>query len=288
MNFSLANYWLHKPQMVSITKLRKAIQNQVLELYFLPVVSTKDEKTVELEALLRWPIGEDQYIPPMTFIPLAEEHGLMPDLTRYVLENLCSLIKTWEASGIELNWSMNLSPKDLQDKSLLNDLKSELKNKGINESTIGIEVSHPIIRSASTEGLDFLVNVRSEGLRLVLDNYEPKSSSNELFIPDIWSCIKIDRKLVMECRSKPENIKTIKYFLENKRHNYLVCLPGVNSFFEWEKIKSLNCNYAQGFYLSPPQNPHDTQLWLQVSKWGNHTNSHVESEKLTHTNGVLV
>ena len=255
---------------VSPDELKSALQQNELALYFMPVVNIKEEKTVELEALLRWPQKDDRFIPPMEFISVAEQNGFMPELTRWVVKQVIQLMSAWRKHGCSIQWTINLSNIDLVDQSLIKEISTELKSQAISPGQFGLEISHYIVQQNDKQILDCIGNIHSAGIRLVLDNYDVTTDIKTVPLVDLWDSIKINRNVVMGRQSTSENLECVKR-LVRENQTALICAPGAHTFREWKKIKSLGCDQAQGYYISPAQAADEMELWLRMSSWGDHS-----------------
>lgn len=267
MKLSLFRQFGSNQHTVTAAELQTAMAHDELMVYLMPVVDVKKEMTVELEALLRWQVKEDEFIAPSEFIPLAEQNNLMPELTRWVVKRVLALMSAWRKHGCKLIWSINLSDVDLKDTSLIKDIELELKYYSVPATDFGIEICHRVVDQNATQAIDWLSNAKAAGLSLILDNYDISADYNTLPLSDHWDSIKIDRNVVMGRQSTAENLDRIKQ-LTKAGLNIKISAPGVHTFREWQKIKKLACDQAQGYYISPAQAPEEMELWLRMSTWG--------------------
>lgn len=264
LGFNIANT---QTGTVSVENLRSAIHDNKLCLNYFPLIDVKSKKVIQLEALLRWPQKGDKFIAPMDFIPFAVEHQLMPELSRWIIRTACAQIRRWRDHGLELKLTINLSSENFSDLALVDFIKELISEYQLVPDVLGFEVPQKAIED-NEKAFEFIPPLENTGVRIVLDNV--RSESLESLPEDCEACntLKIDHSLIMGMLHDEAEISVVQSIIKsaNKR-DLKVVAPGVFSKQVWDLIGELGCQYAQGFYLSPPQAASDLDIWFRMCSW---------------------
>jgi EAL domain-containing protein (putative c-di-GMP-specific phosphodiesterase class I) len=249
-------------------KLKTAIENDEICLNYFPVINAKTGHTVEVEALLRWPTAKDTYIPPLEFIPVAEANGLMPVLTRWVINTAISQLSEWLKMGIDIGMTINLSIIDLEDQSLVDFIEQQLKKHQIPPEYLGFEIPEVGVVSISKDGELWLKKLHALGVRMILDNLSNNCRNFVFENEPLWSMIKIHWHLVMQMTNVIKTRSEVNQIISKAlKQGVTVIVPGIHSYEEWDCISKKQSILAQGFYFSSPQYQSELDLWFRLSNW---------------------
>ncbi|MGV8979642.1 putative bifunctional diguanylate cyclase/phosphodiesterase [Clostridium sp.] len=269
--FSIFNSWM-KEKLLRESKvqknLKKAIKNDLLEVYYQPKINLKNEKLIGIEALLRWNDMELGIISPCEFIPIAEKTGIIIELGRYVLRKVCMQIKTWEASGVNyIDVAVNISSKQFRDTFLPEYIANILKEYGLPSSVLELEVTE----SAIVENIKYADKMLNEfikkGIKVSIDDFGTGYSSYSYLSQLSLNTIKIDKSFIdfINCDNKKsliiKNIIDLAHILEMK-----VVAEGVEQEHQMRKLKEYGCDIIQGYYYSKPLSIKDFETYIMKTE----------------------
>jgi len=247
--------------------LHDAIDNNSLELYYQPQMDIKTQNVVGVEALLRWKHPQRGMIPPDEMIPIAEQTGLIRPLTMWVLNNALKQVDTWRRQGIQMSVSVNLSVWNIQDLSLVDELKEIFSTWNIPPSFLKLEITESAMMANPERALEVLTGLHSMNVHLSVDDFGTGFSSLAYLRKFPVSSLKIDKSFVMNMASD-ENDTTIVVSTIELAHN--LGLSVVAEGVENEKVLGLlakhGCDIAQGYYLGRPMPQADITRYLEAHR----------------------
>ncbi len=251
-----------------VARLRSAIKRNQLCLYYFPVIDVASHQTVDVEALIRWPIKQDIYMPPMEFLPCAEANGLMPKLTRWIVETGLKDLSIWLQEGFDLGMTINLSPVELNDEGLIGYIEQALAEHELAASHLGLELAEKHVVHLTASQHEKLERLQTLGVRLILDNVCGEHEQDDLFTRHHWHSIKIDWQLGMKLTGSQDIRRKVNRIIQHaKRLGTRVVVPGVHTYAEWDCISKKKQLLAQGFYITPPQSHRQLETWFRLSQW---------------------
>ena len=248
------------------TDLRRAINREEFEVFYQPILSLDDERSMEFEALIRWNHPVHGYIAPDQFISVAEESGLIIPVGRWILEESCRQIRRWQQTlpGYErLSVSVNLSAKQLMHPALRGHVEEALQTSGLDPRNLKLEVTESTVIERSETALAVLSEMKALGLSLSMDDFGTGYSSLSYLLQFPFERIKIDRSFVDKMDHDPKSeaiVRTI--LLLGKNLKMEVVAEGIESIRQLSLLRSLECSYGQGFLFSPPLNAEQAELFL--------------------------
>lgn len=233
--------------------LRRAIENKEFQLYFQPIVSLKDNQIHSMEALIRWIHPEKGLVPPLDFIPLAEETGMIVNIGEWVITEVCRQSKIWQDQGFSFNIAVNISARQFQHQGLIEHLKSSIKKYGIDAFTLEFEITESIAMDDIEFTVSVLKDLQSMGVKISIDDFGTgysSLSSLQLFPIDH---LKIDRCFVNDVVGNNENANiTRAIVLMGHTLGLRTIAEGIETQEQLAFLRSLGCDYAQGYFLSRP------------------------------------
>lgn len=235
--------------------LRKAIDNNELELYFQPKLDLTTRKINGMEALLRWKSPMFGNIPPDKFIPIAEDTGLIIKIDNWVLENACVQNKEWNASCFTspLRVAVNISPLHFRLPNFQQVVEDVLEKTGLDPNLLELEITENSFIDNIDECIECLDQLREMGIIVAIDDFgKGYSSLNYLRKFPIHS-LKIDRSFIHEVSKNREDIAIVKAitFLAHEL-NLKVVAEGIETKEVIDILEEIGCDEIQGYYISRP------------------------------------
>jgi diguanylate cyclase (GGDEF)-like protein len=234
-------------------ELRRAIDEGELVLYYQPKADLRSGRIVGAEALVRWQHPERGLIPPNDFIPIAERTGLIKPLSRHVVAAALLQCAAWNAAGLELNVSVNLTIPDLLDLELPDRIADRLAETGVRPEQLELEVTESTILADPFGVRQVLNRLNEMGLRLAIDDFGTGYSSLAYLKRLPVQTIKIDRSFVMEMCEDASDATIVRSTVDLGRNLGLdVVAEGVETEEVWNALRDLGCTLAQGYLIGKP------------------------------------
>jgi len=235
------------------TSLRQAIMNDDLYLLYQPKIALGTGKVVGLEALVRWKTPYGQVVSPDIFIPMAEEQGVIDEVTDWVLRNAIRQLGQWKAEGLETRVSINVSASNLHNLKLPDQIAELCTEASVAPDSITIELTETASMGDPAKMMDVLARFRIKNFSLSIDDFGTGYSSLTQLQRLPFSEIKIDKSFVL-AMDKTKDSAIIAKTVVDMGHNLglRVCAEGVESEEVLEMLQKFGCDYVQGFYFSAP------------------------------------
>ncbi|NET06200.1 MAG: GGDEF domain-containing protein [Symploca sp. SIO2B6] len=238
------------------TDLRRAMEFQQLQVYYQPIVCLKTGRITGFEALARWNHPTRGTISPTEFIPLAEETGLIQRLDWWMIDEACTQLSVWQrtfATEESLKMSVNLSAWQLAQLDLLEHLDQILQQTGIDRGSLKLEITESSWLKDSTSGVATLEQMKALGIELSIDDFGTGYSSLERLHQLPIDTLKIDRSFVERLGKDSESIEIVRTII-TLAHNLKmeIIAEGVETTQQLSLLRSLNCDYVQGYFFSKP------------------------------------
>jgi diguanylate cyclase (GGDEF)-like protein/PAS domain S-box-containing protein len=235
--------------------LHYAIARGEFHLMFQPIVDVSTTQVVGAEALLRWTHSKHGEIYPEEFIAIAEETGMIVEISRWVLRAACELAVECRARGNpDFRMSVNLSARDFAEARLADDVRRTLAETGLPAQALEIEITESII--IDEVAMRTLRTLRAMGVRVVIDDFGVAYSSLGYLKRLPISGVKIDRTFIREVHSDRSGQAIVRAIVTLARSLELdVVVEGVESLAQWSFVSTLSCDRAQGYLFSQPVAP---------------------------------
>jgi diguanylate cyclase (GGDEF)-like protein len=256
----------HSAERLSLmTELRHAVEHDELTLYYQPKIDLATGTVKYVEALVRWHHPERGMVPPNEFIPFAEQTGYIKAITRWVVEKSIAQSAFWDAQGIELDVSINVSARDLVHSDLPETLAACLARHRVSPRRVWIEITESALMEDPKHAIDTLDRLHAAGLRLSIDDFGTGYSSLSYLKRMPVDEIKIDQSFVMDMGNDEED-KTIVRSTIDLGHNMglKVVAEGVETRDVLDQLREMGCDLAQGYYLSRPLPADGLIDWLDA------------------------
>lgn len=243
-------------------EIRVELQNSInhhfsnFATYYQPIVDVKTRKLIGAEALMRFKMQRDDHvelISPVEFIPILEESGLIIPAGRWILREAVGNCKKWQEDIPDFKVNVNLSYVQIIKSSILDEIKLALKDYDLKPSLLGIEVTESGYLENTYHYKKLWSSLKKEGITLILDDYGT-GYSNAYRLGNLTPhYIKIDRVLTQKALSSSYERSILIYIIEMAHTlNLKVCIEGIETEEELEKIKELNPDYIQGYLFGKP------------------------------------
>jgi EAL domain-containing protein (putative c-di-GMP-specific phosphodiesterase class I) len=219
-----------------------------------------------VEALLRWQKPEAGLVPPASFIPLAEETGLIVPIGERVLRLACTQAKAWQAEGIpHLPVAVNLSAVQLREEGLTATVQSILTETGLDPAALELEITESAIMQESEKAIAMLQAMREMGIRITMDDFGTGYSSLSYLKRFPISSLKIDRSFIAEVLSDADDAEISRAIIAMAHGMKLkVVAEGVETAEQLEFLRREGCDEAQGYYFARPMPAEEFSRWFQT------------------------
>jgi diguanylate cyclase (GGDEF)-like protein/PAS domain S-box-containing protein len=233
--------------------LRHAIADDELILYYQPKVDCRSGDVAGVEALVRWQHPQQGLIPPDRFIPLAEQTGLIRQLTRWVLNSAVRQTRAWHDEGLMLSVAVNLSAHDLQDAELPTRVSELLTRWNIDAEWLKLELTESALMADPTQALQVLTELCELGVRIAIDDFGTGYSSLGYLKRLPAHELKIDRTFVADMAAQERDHAIVRSTIDLGHNLGLEAVAeGVEDQRTLDLLSGMGCDLAQGFFLSRP------------------------------------
>jgi diguanylate cyclase (GGDEF)-like protein/PAS domain S-box-containing protein len=252
-------------------ELRRAIDNEDIQVYYQPIVSLSDQKLTGFEALARWYSPERGSISPANFISMAEETGMIVPLGLQVLRTACAQLREWQNQSAEyrqLSMSVNLSSKQLAYTNFVDDVQQILRDTGVDPSCLRLEVTESVIMDKAETATALLVELKGMGVQLSIDDFGTGYSSLSYLHQFPFDILKVDRSFVSRLCFDQDSKSIVETILILARKlNKKVVAEGIETADQWAELEALGVEFGQGYLFSRPIPPAEaTRLLEQPAK----------------------
>lgn len=236
--------------------LRVALRDKSFVLHYQPIVALSDQRTVGFEALVRWQVGPGQLRYPSDFIPVAEETGMIVPLGLWVLREACTTLRRWNAmftDGAPRSMSVNLSARQFAEPDLVEQVRRIIAETGIDPAWLRLEVTETVAMDDAERAIQVLSALRALGARISLDDFGTGFSSLSYLHRYPLQLLKIDRSFVSRMEANTESLQIVKTILNLARSlDMEVIAEGAETAAEVSRLRSLGCQFCQGYFFSRP------------------------------------
>jgi diguanylate cyclase (GGDEF)-like protein len=243
-------------------QLRRALDNSEFEVHYQPIVDLNGERTVGVEALIRWRHPERGLLPPASFLELAESLGMLPQLGGWVLEEACRQAAVWQEQtpGFELN--VNLSASQLSNPQLIEEVRDVLARTGMAPELLVLELTETVALTDLGESARVLSALKTLGVRIALDDFGTGFSSLSHLGALPVDVVKIDRSFV-QAMQESSGASVAEAVLQIARTFDLAPVAeGVEDATQASRLRELECAQAQGYHFARPMPATDVTALL--------------------------
>jgi diguanylate cyclase (GGDEF)-like protein/PAS domain S-box-containing protein len=247
-------------------RLRQAIDNNELRVYFQPQVNIADGRIVGAEALVRWHTASGEIIPPMNFIPIAEESGLISVIGAWVLKETCLIGQRWKNAGMpELRLAVNVSPNQFLYCDIFETVAETLIETGFPAHCLELEITESTLMMRESKAIEILAQLHLLGIHLAIDDFGTGYSSLaylKLFPVDV---LKIDKSFIDNIPDSSDDMEIAATIIAMaKTLRMKVLAEGVETALQLAFLKENNCDIYQGYLTSEPLPAEDFEQFLKT------------------------
>ncbi len=255
-------------RLVMVGELREALQRNQMFLEYQPKVSTRKDGLVGVEALLRWQHPEKGVIGPNDFIPLAEQAGLIRNLTNLVLDRALEQCALWQQNGLQIPVAVNLSLKNLHYLEFPSEVKAMIEKWGVEPHLLVLEITESCIVVDQERVVSVVKELKNSGITLSIDDFGTGYSSISYLKKFPAREIKIDKSFVTDMVHNDDNAVIVKSTIDMV-HNIggHVVAEGVEDEATQHLLTEMGCDFLQGFYICRPLSPNQITEWFQSTSW---------------------
>jgi diguanylate cyclase (GGDEF)-like protein len=246
-----------------LAELRSALDNNELQLHYQPKADLRTGDVVGVEALLRWRHADRGFVSPEEFIPLAEQTGLMRQITQFVVDEALRQLSAWWGSGLRIQCAVNVCARDLYDRDFASFLHARLNHHGMPPRALMVEVTESVLMADPARAASTLLSLADLGVGISLDDFGTGYSSLVHLKRLPVSEVKIDRSFVMRMDLHEDDAAIVRSIIELATALGLrVVAEGVETREAWDRLAVYGCDAAQGYYLTKARPAADLWQWL--------------------------
>ncbi|WP_341528694.1 EAL domain-containing protein [Nostoc sp. UHCC 0302] len=236
--------------------LRRAIERQEFLVYYQPIISLSTGRISGFEALVRWQHPIRGLVSPIEFIPVAEETGLINAINTWVLRSACQQLSIWQHYPVTpepLTISVNLSARLFLQPDLLVQIDQIIEETKVNPAYLELEITESVIMENSNAVRIILQQLKQRKMKLVMDDFGTGYSSLSYLHSFPLNALKIDKSFVKRMQENQENMGLVPAMIGiADSMGMVVIAEGVETKEQLLQLRSLNCNFAQGYFFARP------------------------------------
>jgi diguanylate cyclase (GGDEF)-like protein/PAS domain S-box-containing protein len=246
--------------------LRRALERQEFALHYQPKVDLKTGVITGAEALIRWTHPTRGLVPPIQFIPVAEECGLILPIGKWVLREACEQARTWLDAGLPLaTMAVNISAMEFRDDNFLNGVFAILEETRLDPGFLELELTESVLMKRVESAASVLQALRARGVQLAVDDFGTGYSSLSYLRKFPVDALKIDQSFVRQITTNPGETGIVTAVISMGRSLKLrVVAEGVETHQELAFLRAHQCDEAQGYLFSRPVPPQQFAMLLET------------------------
>jgi len=247
-----------------LTELRHAVEANELRLYLQPKIDLQQGRVVGAEALVRWQHPTRGLVPPMQFIPFAEQTGFIRMLSAWVLAGAARFARQAADAGLTLRLSVNLSTRDLMDQDLPAKIEALMTPLRVPPASLCLEITESAIMDDPERALSTLEHLHAMGFKLSIDDFGTGYSSLAYLKRLPVDELKIDKSFVMAMERDLDDARIVRSTIELAHNLGLsVVAEGLETLKAWAMLAKLGCDEGQGYYIGKPMPQEQFIAWVK-------------------------
>jgi diguanylate cyclase (GGDEF)-like protein len=248
-------------------ELRSAIEQGQFFLVYQPVFRLSDVIPVGVEALLRWRHPLRGVVPPLDFIPVLEETGMITEVGREVMRLACEQAKEWERRGLPIFVAVNASAIQLESEEFASDVQQVLTDTGLDPARLTIEITESALMRDAHDTVRRLATLKALGVRIAIDDFGTGYSSLSYLRQFPVDVLKIDRSFVTAMTTSSGGMALVRTMLELARAlNLETVAEGIEEEAQLTALGLEHCRSGQGFLLAKPLDPSQIELFFDNAR----------------------
>lgn len=247
--------------------LRKAIEHNQLILHYQPQLDIPSNGAVTVEALVRWQRPGGELVPPDTFIPLAEETGLIVPMGEWILNSACAQARQWNKQGLAIRVAVNISGIQIMRQDFVSIVECALESSGLPPSLLELEVTESCVMNTSDGVVEALCRLRELGVVISIDDFGTGYSSLSYLKQLPVDVLKIDRSFISNIPQDQDDEKIASAIIAMAKNLGLrVVAEGVETDQQMQFLQARGCDLAQGYYIARPMPPEEAEIFLMTKQ----------------------
>jgi diguanylate cyclase (GGDEF)-like protein len=253
------------------TELQQAVDLDQLELRYQPIVNLQTNTMAGVEALVRWRHPERGLVAPGQFLEIAEEHGSILPIGRWVLREACRQVAAWEAEGVTapgMTVAVNVSAREVQEAGFVDGVRVALDDHGVGPGTLVLEITEAAVLRATPATVETLEALRALGVRVVIDDfgtgYFPLSHLRKFPVDALKIAREFTQEIDGEADARSSALAAAIVAMARSLGMETVA-EGIETEAQAEWMRSLQCTYGQGYYFDRPMLPEDLPAVARTS-----------------------
>jgi len=253
----------YRKQIQLVSSIKNGLKQDEFELYYQPKIHLETGRTSGLEALIRWQHPTQGHLSPAHFIPVAEQMGLMKELTEWVIATALKQNQHWSSNGIHTPVAVNVSARSFQDQNFVQSVKNALELSQTSPENLELEITENTLMSNIDSAIDIIKSLSDLGVRVSIDDFGTGYSSLSYLKRLPIDELKIDQSFIKNM-DKDKNDAAIVMSVIDLGHNlgFKVVAEGVERKEPMQMLKDLGCDTAQGYHISRPMPTANVASWL--------------------------
>ena len=270
-NFQMFSAEMHhksSTRLVLESELRAALEHGQFELYYQPQIGLPGNKLIGVEALIRWHHPQRGLLMPGSFIPMAEETGLIVPIGEWVLREACRQAMDWKEMGLVLRMSVNLSGRQFRQENLLTTVTHILEATRMDTSLLELEITESVLMEDAESTITRLNNLKAMGLELAIDDFGTGYSSMAYLKRFPVSRLKIDRSFIRDIPHDADDVAITTATIQMAHSLKLeVVAEGVETRAQLQFLLEQGSDMVQGFLFSQPKDAHQLSEMALAGKF---------------------
>ena len=243
--------------------LRRGIERGELSLFVQPKVDMRSGSVCGAEALARWMHPQHGMVSPGVFIPLAEQVGLIKSISEWVIAEGFKIARRWHDCGLALPLALNLSARDLQNPQLSAHIEGQAARHGVPAANVEFELTESAVMEDAERSLHILKEIQLAGFTLYVDDFGTGYSSLSYLQQLPVDYVKIDQSFVRRMISDRDSAAIVRSTIDLVHDlGRKVVAEGVETEAEWNALKAMGCDVAQGYHIARPMPEWEFEHWV--------------------------
>lgn len=271
----IAKHWQMRPNpentqqdaaMFTLEQVMEGLHAEQFEPYYQPKIDLKTNRVKGAEALARWRHPNGGIVLPYAFVSLLEDAGQISELTWIMLAKSAQDCRNWREAGFDLNVSVNISVKLLEDPAIADAITWQVVHQGLDPKHMILEITESAAMSSVGHVLENLIRLRMKGFGLSIDDYGTGYSSMQQLTRVPFTELKIDQSFVLHAAHQESSRMVLESSLEMARKLGVTSVAeGAETSQDWNLLRECGCDLAQGFFIAKPMSAAAFPEW--VATW---------------------
>jgi diguanylate cyclase (GGDEF)-like protein len=266
-----ARYSFYRPEMEDETSWRLAMIRKLtadfhagkLQVWYQPQIHVQSGKVIGMESLLRWPDGNGGYIPPITFIPLAEYSGLIVEIGAWVIEQSCKELQRLKTLSYDnLRVAINVSMPQFRNSNFVQSIISTVEKFNVRPELIELEITESVVMDDPKTVVKALKQLKANKFSIAIDDFGTGFSSLSYLHQLPLDRIKVDREFIKDIGSGGDGIIAETVINLGQKLGLETIAEGIETQFQFDYVKNLGCDEVQGYFHAKPMPGHELEVFL--------------------------